>query len=73
MEHRIGRVTANVLIPGAAADPFALPGVEPTRHALVNARSVTTHIIDGGMIPLMEQKAEEIAAVTLAFLASQPG
>lgn len=73
MEHRIGRVTADVLILGADADPFALPGVERTGRALVSARSVTTHIIAGGMIPLMEQKAEEVAAVTLAFLASHPG
>lgn len=70
MEHRIRYVTADVLILAAAADPFALPGVKPTEQALVNARSVTTHTIEGGMIPLMEQKAAEVAAVTLGFLAA---
>jgi len=72
MEHRIGHVTADVLIVGAAADPFAMPGLEPVRRALVGAGSVTTHVIDGGMIPLMEHKADEVAALTLAFLADHP-
>jgi pimeloyl-ACP methyl ester carboxylesterase len=72
MEDRIGYVTADVLILAADADPFALPGVKPTEQALTNARSVTTHLIEGGMIPLMEQKAAEVAEVTLDFLATHP-
>jgi pimeloyl-ACP methyl ester carboxylesterase len=72
MEHRIGYVTADVLILAADADPFALPGVKPTEQALTNARSVRTHLIEGGMIPLMEQKAAEVAEVTLDFLATHP-
>ncbi|MBL7255570.1 alpha/beta fold hydrolase [Paractinoplanes lichenicola] len=69
MEDRIGLVTAPVLLIGGADDPFALPDVERLQKHLTNAVRVETAVIEGGTIPLMEQKAAEVAAVTLEFLA----
>ncbi|GAB2587210.1 alpha/beta hydrolase [Paractinoplanes abujensis] len=68
MEDRIGLVTAPVLLIGAAEDPFALPDVERLQKHLTNAVRVETTVIEGGTIPLMEQKAPDVAAVTLKFL-----
>ncbi|MCO8277538.1 alpha/beta fold hydrolase [Actinoplanes sp. TRM 88003] len=68
MEDRIGLVTAPVLLIGASEDPFALPDVERLRSHLTAAKNVETAVIEGGTIPLMEQKAAEVAAVTLEFL-----
>jgi len=68
MEERIGRVTAPVLLLGAGGDPFALPDLPVFRANLAHARSVDTHVVDGGTIPLMEQCPSEIAAVVNAFL-----
>ncbi|MDY7086410.1 MAG: alpha/beta hydrolase [Actinomycetota bacterium] len=68
MEDRIGLVTAPVLLIGASQDPFALPDVDRLRKNLTNAVRVETTVIEGGTIPLMEQKADEVAAATLQFL-----
>ncbi|GID29317.1 alpha/beta fold hydrolase [Paractinoplanes brasiliensis] len=68
MEDRIGLVTAPVLLIGASEDPFALPDVDRLRKNLTNAVRVKTAVIEGGTIPLMEQKADEVAAATLQFL-----
>ncbi|MFI7703857.1 alpha/beta fold hydrolase [Nonomuraea sp. NPDC049480] len=68
MEDRIGLVKAAVLLLGAAADPFALPALAPLREHLTAAASVTSAVIDGGTIPLMEHKAAEVAEAVTAFL-----
>ena len=72
MEDRIGRVTAPVLLVGASADPFAMPNVATVRSALVNACSIDVHVVDGGMIPLMEQAAGRVAALVSEFLDGLP-
>lgn len=69
MEDKIGSVKTSVLLLGAAEDPFALPSMTPLRENLTGAASVTSVVIDGGTIPLMEHKAQDVAAAVTAFLA----
>jgi pimeloyl-ACP methyl ester carboxylesterase len=68
MENRIGRVVAPVLLIGASEDPFSFPHLKRVARELVNSTRVQTLIIEGGTIPMMEQKAEEIAAGVKSFL-----
>lgn len=71
MEDRIDLVKAPVLILGAEADPFAFPDLEPTAAALVSASSVDIRVIAGGMIPLIEHRADDVTAAVQSFLALQ--
>ncbi|WP_284748210.1 alpha/beta fold hydrolase [Amycolatopsis sp. RTGN1] len=68
MERRIGLVRAPVLLLGGADDPFALPAVEPLARHLTAAAVVHRAVIDGGTVALMEDKADDVAAVVLPFL-----
>ena len=68
MEKSIQRITAPVLILGAQSDPFSFPHIQPVRDALVAARSVDVVVIEGGMIPLVEQKSAEVAHAIREFL-----
>lgn len=72
MEDRVGLVTAPVLLIGASADPFALPNLAVLQKQLTAARSVDSAIIEGGMIPLMEQAPREVAELVESFLLSLP-
>ncbi|MEV6156597.1 alpha/beta fold hydrolase [Nonomuraea sp. NPDC052129] len=72
MEDKIGSVKTSVLLLGAAADPFALPAMAPLRENLTGALSVTSAVVDGGMIPLMEHKAAEVAGIVTRFLTGTP-
>ncbi len=71
MEDRVGRVVAPTLIIGASDDPFARPNVEVVQARLAGAAHVEMAIVAGGTIPLMEQKAAEVAALVTAFLAAR--
>lgn len=71
MEDRVGRVVAPTLIIGASDDPFARPNVEVVQARLAGAAHVEVAIVDGGTIPLMEQKPAEVAALVTAFLAAR--
>ena len=53
-----------VLFLGAAADPFAFPELNPL--AVIFAGEVA--VIEGGMVPWMEQLPEEVAEVITEFL-----
>ncbi|MFW6033548.1 MAG: alpha/beta fold hydrolase [bacterium] len=68
MEERVGRISCPVLCLGASADPFAFPDLERLAAQLPAAE---TAVIDGGMIPLMEQRAAEVAELVLEFLLSR--
>ncbi|MFF4625132.1 alpha/beta fold hydrolase [Nonomuraea jabiensis] len=70
MEDKIGLIAAPVLLLGASADPFALPQLEPLRRNLTGAERVSSIVIEGGTIPLMEQKAPEVAAAVAEFLSA---
>ncbi|TLQ48649.1 alpha/beta hydrolase [Streptomyces marianii] len=69
MEKRVGLVTAPVLIIAATADPVSYPHTDRLREVYTNAKSVAVVEIEDGMIPLMEQKAPEVAAAVGSFLA----
>lgn len=71
MEDKIGLVKTSVLLLGAAEDPFALPSMTPLRENLTGAESVTSVVIEGGTIPLMEHKARDVAKAVTAFLAER--
>jgi pimeloyl-ACP methyl ester carboxylesterase len=68
MEKSIGNITSPTLILGAQADPFSFPHIQPVRDALVAAKSVDVVVIEGGMIPLVEQKSAEVADAIREFL-----
>jgi pimeloyl-ACP methyl ester carboxylesterase len=65
MEERIGLVQGPVLVVGASNDPYAFGEMEPLAARLANA---STAVIDGGTVGLLEDKATEVAALTLDFL-----
>ncbi|MEV0634796.1 alpha/beta hydrolase [Streptomyces sp. NPDC050619] len=70
MEDRVGLVTAPVLLLAATADPVSYPHSEQLSKVYTNADTVKVREIDGGMIPLMEQKPTEVADEVLSFLAA---
>ncbi|MGW4489503.1 alpha/beta fold hydrolase [Amycolatopsis sp. NPDC004368] len=71
MERRVSSVTAPTLLIGASGDPFALPDVPRLKTHLVNVPKIEEHIVEGGTIPLIEDRTEEVAAVVNRFLAYQ--
>jgi pimeloyl-ACP methyl ester carboxylesterase len=65
MEDRIGLVRGAVLCIGASADPYSFPELTPL-HAALEGSEVA--VIDGGMVPLMEQRPSEVAELITRFL-----
>lgn len=65
MEDRIGLVRCPALCVGASSDPFVFPDQGILCSNLVNA---TMAVIEGGMIPLMEQRACEVCELIVRFL-----
>ncbi|WP_206078018.1 alpha/beta fold hydrolase [Prauserella endophytica] len=65
MEERIGKVSAPALCIGASADPHVFPQLDALSSRLNNAKVV---IVEGGMVPLMEEHAEEVVRVIARFL-----
>ena len=70
MEDRVSLVTAPLLVLAATEDPVSYPHVSKVAGAYPNARSVEVTEIEGGRIPLMEQKTAEVAAAIDAFFDS---
>lgn len=58
-------VKCPVLCIGASADPFAFGNLRPVADRFVDER---TAVIDGGTIPLMEQRPEEVAKLIGDFV-----
>ncbi len=69
MEERVVAVSAPLLFLAATDDPFSYGGTEAFAAAFPNAPDRRVADIAGGMIPLMEQKPEEVAAAVTGFLA----
>ena len=65
LEDRSGLVQCPVLCLGASADPFAFPDLEPLAARFPQARVV---VIEGGMVPLMEQRPAQVAQAISEFL-----
>ncbi|MEV6134389.1 alpha/beta hydrolase [Streptomyces violaceusniger] len=68
METRVELVTAPVLIIAASADPVSFPHTDKLKTVYVNAKVVEVAVVEGGMVPLMEQQASEVVAAVEAFL-----
>lgn len=68
IEDGLERITSKVLILAPSEDPFAFPQADKFVTSLKNSSSISKAIIQGGMIPLMEEKSEEVSRVVLEFL-----
>jgi pimeloyl-ACP methyl ester carboxylesterase len=64
VEKRSTQVTCPVLCIGAAADPFAFPHLGDVAAGFADS---STAIVEGGMIPLMEHRPEDIATLIAGF------
>ena len=69
IEDKFDRITTDVLLIAPTEDPFAFPQIEKFQRSLTKTKSLQTAVIEGGMIPLMEEKSPEVAKAVLAFLA----
>lgn len=69
MEDRLAAVRAPVLLLHATDDPFAAPHLAEWRRLRPDAAVAT---IDGGGVPLPDERAADFAAAVLAFLAARP-
>ena len=65
LKDRAGYVRCPVLCLGASADPFAFPDTEPLAARFPQARVV---VIEGGMVPLMEQRPKEVVETISRFV-----
>ena len=65
MERSIAGVRCPTLCVGASADPFASPELEPLSSRIANAATAT---IEGGTVGLLEDKADEMASLIIAFV-----
>jgi pimeloyl-ACP methyl ester carboxylesterase len=70
MEDRVGSVTAPLLVLAATEDPVSYPHTAKVAAAYPNAASVSVVEIEGGRVPLMEQKPAEVVAAVRSFLDS---
>ncbi|MEW9552045.1 alpha/beta fold hydrolase [Nonomuraea sp. NPDC050783] len=64
MEDRIGLIRCPTLCVGASADPFTVPDLGKLSSQLEMSKVA---IIDGGMIPLMEQRSVEVSELLARF------
>jgi len=69
IEDKFDHITTDVLLIAPTEDPFAFPQIEKFQRALTKTKSLQTVVIEGGMIPLMEEKSPEVAKAVLDFLA----
>jgi pimeloyl-ACP methyl ester carboxylesterase len=65
MEKVIAHITAPTLVIGATADPYAYRELEPLASRITGSK---TAVIEGGTVGLLEDKAEEVAELVLAFM-----
>jgi pimeloyl-ACP methyl ester carboxylesterase len=65
MEDRIGLVSCPVLCIGASADPYAYPELIPLSSGLDQTELA---VVEGGMVPLMEQHPDEVTGLIARFL-----
>ncbi len=65
MEAKVGRVKAPTLVLAGTDDPFSFPRMKLLSEAI---RGSKTAIIEGGMVPMVDQMPEEFARVVMDFL-----
>jgi pimeloyl-ACP methyl ester carboxylesterase len=66
MEERVGLIRCPVLCIGASADPYAFPELSPLSSHIAHAQVA---VIEGGMVPLMEQRPDEVVSLIARFFA----
>ena len=68
IEDGLDKIESRVLLLAPSEDPFAFPQSDKFLFGLKNSKKISKEIIQGGKIPLMEEKFEEVAKVVLDFL-----
>ncbi|MBW1999631.1 MAG: alpha/beta hydrolase [Deltaproteobacteria bacterium] len=67
MEDKVPLIKAPTLVLAGTEDPFSYPRMKPLANAIKGSR---TAVIEGGMVPMVDQMPEEFARVVLSFLDS---
>ncbi|MCW2643597.1 MAG: alpha/beta hydrolase [Dactylosporangium sp.] len=65
MEERVSLIRCPVLCVGASADPYAFPELKPLSLHIPHAQVA---VIEGGMVPLMDQRPDEVVRLIARFL-----
>jgi pimeloyl-ACP methyl ester carboxylesterase len=65
MEDKISLIKAPTLVMAGSDDPYSFPRMKPLAARIKGSR---TAVIDGGMVPMVEQMPEEFARVVMNFL-----
>lgn len=65
MEEKIRLIKAPTLVLAGTDDPFSFPRIKPLSESITDSK---TAIIEGGMVPMVDQMPEEFARVVIEFL-----
>ncbi len=65
MEEKAPLIKAPTLVVAGSEDPFAFPRMKSLAEAIKGSK---TAVIEGGMVPMVDQMPEEFARVVIAFL-----
>ena len=65
MEDKVSLIKAPTLVMVGSEDPYSFPSMKPLANHIQGSR---TAVIEGGMVPMVEQMPEEFARVVMSFL-----
>ena len=65
MEDKVSLIKAPTLVMAGSEDPYSFPSMKPLANHIQDSR---TAVIEGGMVPMVEQMPEEFARVVMSFL-----
>ena len=65
MEEKAPLIKAPTLVMAGSEDPFSFPRMKPLAEAIKGSK---TAVIEGGMVPMVDQMPEEFARVVIGFL-----
>lgn len=65
MEDKIGLIKVPTLVVAGTEDPFSFPRMKPLSEGIKGSKTAT---IKGGMVPMVDQMAEEFARIVIDFL-----
>lgn len=68
IENGLDKIVSRVLLLAPSDDPFAFPQSDKFLVGLKKTKGIFKEIIHGGMIPVMEEKPEEVSQAVLEFL-----
>ncbi len=69
MEEKVNLIQVLTLVLAGTEDPFSYPRMKPLAEHIKGSR---TAVIEGGMVPMVDQMPEEFAEVVLNFLDKKP-